>query len=507
MTRMDAAGLTGHADLVLRGGAVLVLDLLGSRASAVAVRSGQIVAVGADADMNAWIGDTTRVIELEGRAVMPGINDSHLHGSWLGARWPHTFFGGEPGAEQPSGTLASTREDRRAAIIRAGELLATLGITSYTEPGIGPGEDDGETGCFHSEVIDIYRELAAAGELRQRVTLLALYGVLDGPSDVATVLGGIRELANRREERDPRWFALPGIKLFGDLIPLTRQAWTERAYDDGSHGDLLVVGGSIEEKARGLAAMVREAHLAGLQIGIHATGDRTIDLALEAIAAAEREPGAPAARDLGHVVIHGDLATPAQLARMAELGVWLNTQAGIAAQTHDWLAGVLGAAAAAEAWPLAAAIDAGVLVLSSDSPVLGFDWRVGIADADARILAVQARARAVGESAGSGRAVVAGLVGASSVGADAGGADADVGGADADAGVADADARLHQLLRAYTALPAAQDRADSWKGTVEVGKVADLVVLGRDPFEVGAAGLPDVEVDLTVLDGRVVFER
>ncbi|WP_017793534.1 amidohydrolase family protein [Leucobacter salsicius] len=473
---MDAAESTGNADLVMRGGAVLVMDAAASRASSVAVRAGHIIAVGSDAEVDHLVGETTRVIDLAGRAVLPGINDSHLHGSWLGARWPHTFFGGDPAVEQPTGALVSTRAERRAAIGKAGQLLTELGITSYTEPGIGPGEDSGETGCFHSEVIDIYRELADAGKLSQRVTLLALYGVLDGPSDVDVVVDGIRSCVAQGEERDPRWFAIPGVKIFGDLIPLSRQAWTSHAYDDGTHGTLLVNGDSIEERAEGLAAMVREAHLAGLQVGLHATGDLTIDLALDAIAVAEREPGAPAARDLGHVIIHGDLVTPAQLKRMAELGVWLNTQAGIAAQTNGWLAGMLGEQVAAQAWPLAAAIDAGVLVLSSDSPVLGFDWRVGVADADARILATQAGSGGGEEGSGSGP-------------------------------TGDADARLHALLRAYTAVPAAQDRADAWKGTVEVGKVADLVVLERDPFDVGAAGLPGVAVDMTVLDGRVVFER
>jgi len=455
------------ADLVLRGGAVLVMDRVGSRAEAVAVQCGRIAAVGSDAEIASWVGDGTRVVELGGRAVLPGINDSHLHGAWLGARWPHTFFNApDPeAAAGVSGVLAGTRAQRRDAILRTGRLLAEYGITSYTEPGIGPGEDDGETGCFHSEIIDIYRELAAEGALLQRVTLLALYGVLDGPSDVETVLRGIADRAAAGAEADPAWFNVPGVKLFGDLIPLSRQAWTDRAYDDGTHGDLLVRGDSIEQKAERLAEMIRAAHLAGLQIGLHATGDRTIQLALDAIAEAAAVPGAPSSRQLGHVIIHGDLATEAQVRRMAELGVWLNAQAGIAATTGDWLAGMMGAEAAAEAWVYGPALDAGVLVLSSDAPVLGFDWRRGIADADARIV--------------------------------------EMGGA---ASPEAARERLHRLLRAYTAVPAEQDGAGSWKGTVSVGGVADLVVLGRDPFEVGAAGLPQVPVELTVLDGRVVFE-
>lgn len=465
----DASGVPhGTADLVLRGGTVRVMDVAGSRAEAVAVSSGRIVAAGSDAEIEAWIGDGTRVIDLRGRAVLPGINDSHLHAAWLGARWPHTFFGApDPeAAAQVSGTLAADRAARRAAILRAGRMLAELGITSYTEPGIGPGEDDGETGCFGSEVLDVYRELAASGELLQRVTMLALYGVLDGPCDVETVLAGVRDRAAADPEADSEWLNVPGIKLFGDLIPLSRQAWTERAYDDGTHGDLLVRGDSIEQRAERFAEMVRAAHAAGLQLGVHATGDRTIQLVLDAIAEAAAAPGAPTSRELGHVIIHGDLATPAQVRRMAEMGVWLNAQPGIAATTRDWLASMMGAEAADEAWQYREALDAGVLVLSSDAPILNFDWRQWIADADSRIVAM------------------------------GGGVDA-----------ASARDRLHRLLRGYTAVPAAQDRAASWKGTVEAGKVADLVVLDRDPFEAGAAGLPSVAVDLTVLDGRVVFER
>lgn len=453
---------------MLRGGTVHVLDRAGTRAEAVAASGGVIVAVGSSAEVSELIGAGTRVIELDGRAVIPGINDSHLHGAWLGTRWPHTILGApDPeAAAAVDGRLAATRAERRDAILRTGSLLSALGITSYTEPGIGPGEDGGETGCFDGDVLDAYRELAAEGALRQRVTLLALYGILDGPSNRATVLAGIAERAAAGPEPDPRWLNLPGVKVFGDLIPLSRQAWTERGYDDGTHGGLLVEGDSIEQQAEDLAAMIRAAHLSGLQLGVHATGDRTIQLVLDTIAAAEAEPGAPSARELAHSVIHGDLATAEQVRRMARLGVWLNAQSGIAAQTNDWLAGLMGPEVAAEAWPFAAALEAEVLLLSSDAPVLGFDWRRGIADAEARIVA----------GGGARDEAAAALC-------------------------------LHGLLRAYTALPAMQDRAASWKGTVEAGKVADLAVLAKDPYAAGAAGLPDVDVDLTVLDGRVVFER
>lgn len=464
MTGIGASASAEHAELVLQGGPVLVMDAAGSRADAVAVAGGRILAVGTRDDVAPLIGAATRVIELDGRAVLPGINDSHLHATWLGARWPHTFFGGHADGAQIEGVLTGDRAARRAAILRAGELLSRFGITSLTEPGIGPGEDDGETGCFTGEVLDVYRELAEAGELRQRVTLLGLYGILDGPSRLDIVTAGIAELVDAQGGSDPEWLRIAGIKIFGDLIPLSKQAWSSRPYDDGTHGGLLVEGETLEAQAEALREMVRAGHRAGLQVGVHATGDRTIEVVLDAVASAADEPGAPHPRDLGHYVIHGDLATPEQVARIAELGMWFNSQPGIAVTTADWMAGVLGEDVAP--WPYAEALDAGVLVLSSDAPILAPDWRETVAAAEAWILR---------------------------------------GGAPADP--AAAAARLHGLLRAHTAVPAEQDRAAGWKGTVEAGKVADLVVLAQDPFAVGAAGLPGVEVDLTVLDGNVVFER
>jgi predicted amidohydrolase YtcJ len=70
------------ADLVLRGGVVRTMDAgvpAGSAPSAVAVRAGRIVYVGDDAGVAALVGDATEVIELSGRAVLPGFHDTHVH--------------------------------------------------------------------------------------------------------------------------------------------------------------------------------------------------------------------------------------------------------------------------------------------------------------------------------------------------------------------------------------------------------------------------------------------
>ena len=66
---------------------------------------------------------------------------------------------------------------------------------------------------------------------------------------------------------------------------------------------------------------------------------------------------------------------------------------------------------------------------------------------------------------------------------------------------------LAEALRAYTINPARQDFAEGWKGSVEVGKVADLCVLDRPLLGLDPHDITGAEVDLTMFDGRVVFER
>src|SRR5688572_4868853 len=68
-----------RADLILLNGRVATLDQRHPTASAVAIKAGKFLAVGDDKDMQAHRGDQTQVIDVAGRTVIPGLNDSHLH--------------------------------------------------------------------------------------------------------------------------------------------------------------------------------------------------------------------------------------------------------------------------------------------------------------------------------------------------------------------------------------------------------------------------------------------
>lgn len=466
-----AGAVQRAADVVLTGGTVRTFDAAGTVGSALAVRDGRIALVGDDAEALALAGDATNVVDLTGRTAIPGINDSHLHGAWLGSMWPDTLVSPD-GQFQHDGLVDRlvTEADHRAAIRRTSALVAELGITSYTEPGLGPGEDDGPTGCFGSGVLAAYRSLAAAGELTARVTVLALFGLVDGPSDLETFEREFPRLDFRSEH--PDWLRLAGVKIFADGIPPMRSAWTRHVYDDGSTGDLLVRGADIREKEANLRAMLTRVQDAGLQVGVHATGDRSIETVVDELG---RDP--ERARALRHYVIHGDLLSPALVERMLEAGVGINAQSGLAGLGgHGPAAGaVLPPEALGDSWVMLEALRAGVpLCLSSDSPVQSPDWRRGI----------RVAAELIGDAwpERPGAAVPA---------------------------TADARrARLAELLlRCYTVNPARQDGAESWKGTLEAGKAADICVLAEDPFTTAPAQLPEVPVELTIAGGRVTFER
>ncbi|MEV0665395.1 amidohydrolase [Actinomadura luteofluorescens] len=450
------------ADLVLTGGRVHTVDARDRLAEALAVRGGRIARVGTADEVAPLIGPGTRVVPLDGRSVLPGINDSHLHGVWLGAMWPHLLMdqlAASGGHAHEAPARLETAEDRRRAILRTADLLASLGITSYTEPGLGPGEDGGPSGCFGSGALHDYAELAAEGRLKARVTALMLFGELDGRGRAADLLAGLRDFTPPADV--PGRFRVAGVKIFADGIPPMRSAWTDRPYADGSHGALLVDGGSDGEREAALRAMIDAAHDAGHQIGVHATGDRATRVVADAFAAALGRDG----RDARHYVIHGDLLSPATLTVLASNRIGLNTQAGIPVATEPMLAAALGDDALRDAWPLRDALDAGVpLCLSSDSPVLTPDWRAGMAAAVTRR-----------------------------------GLDGSVRGAAQRLALAEA-------LRAYTAAPARQDGQEDVKGSIEPGKAADLCVLGGDLFGVEPQDLPSVPVTMTVLDGEVVHE-
>ncbi|MGW7428309.1 amidohydrolase [Streptomyces sp. NPDC054861] len=563
--------MTTDADLVFLDGQVVTVDPDFAVASALAVTGGVISAVGSREDIEPLIGPATRVVGLAGATLLPGINDSHLHGcafgltrpplsldvghpavrsladvaaavreaagrvpagEWIvGGGWDpgfldecvadpsrlptrqdldavspdhpvllHSFSGHATwvnsralrlagvdrdtvappgsvivtdGAGEPTGLLQEgaqafvervlpplSPETRTAAVRAALETLAGLGVTSFTEPGLGPGGDRIMRGSMGSATLDVYRRLLADGELTARVGVLLLpTGMASTAEEFARALDTMEVPA----DTDPRLLRILGVKVFADGIVPNRTAWMHESYVGGGCGALCVGGGTDAERVAEVGAMLRHAHRAGYQLGVHVTGDRAIDTVVDAFTAATAEHPRPDAR---HYVIHGDFLGPRSMKALAEHGFGVNMNPTIKWTVADMEEEFVGPERAAYAWPYRDAIDAGVRVASgSDAPVTFPDWRQGVATMLLR------------ESKGSGR----------------------VSGPGQRIGLAEA-------IRTYTVDAAWQDFAEDWKGSLEVGKVADLCVLGGNLLTADPHDIPRMPVLLTVVDGRVVHD-
>ena len=210
-----------------------------------------------------------------------------------------------------------------------------------------------------------------------------------------------------------------------------------------------------------LIELVGEAHRSGWQVAIHTNGDQAIDNALDAIEAAiDSQPR----NDHRHRLEHCQTVREDQLARMARLGVLASVFAN-----HVWYWGdrhrdrFLGPERAERIDPLASFAAHGIThALHCDDPVTPIDPLFTIWTAVNRIT------RDGAELGPDQRATVANAV------------------------------------AGYTSAAAFLNMEEHLKGTLEVGKLADLVVLNADPFEIDPMGLAEIGVGGTVVGGDVV---
>jgi predicted amidohydrolase YtcJ len=349
---------------------------------------------------------------------------------------------------------AFSEAEQADAIERNITLLLSHGITSYTEPGIG------------AVAQRLYADKAQRGALRVRVTTL-LSRANDAYPVIADEVREILATAGPERDVDPRWYAVTGVKLRADGVPIgSRTAWMREPYVGGGRGSLVTAGETDEAKVAELTAMIALVHRAGRQVGTHATGDAAIDAVAAAYAAARRS--GPGRR---HYVIHGDFAWPQTLRVLARCGYGVSLNPNIKHLIADTQPGIVGDERAAYQVPYRSALRAGVTVTSaSDAPNVSPDWRQGLET----VLLREGR---------SGQ----------------------VSGPDERVGLRDA-------LRTYTTSAAWQDHADRWKGSLEPGMAADLCVLdgrlldGRGRLALNPHDLSDLPVAWTVVDGAVAYD-
>ena len=541
------------ADIVFVNGGIYTVGPERDWVEAMAIRGGTIVALGDNATTGRLIGAGTRVIDLTGRMALPGFHDAHSHpleggylfvycdlsksgtdvdaivrilrrcveesdDEWIiGFGIDLTLFGSNGPDRSMLDEIAPDRlffidaEDGHTALVN-GRALALAGIDAETpDPENGvierragskvpsgtlresardlvsdllpPRELDtslvamraavramngvGITSTIDAWAAELelmaYQELEADGALTMRVVTSIIdegvFGKHFGP-EFERVLAARHSYASELIEPD-------SIKIMVDGVFEGETAAVVAPYKIHGHR------GTLNHSAEELRTRVTRYDSMGLQIHFHAMGDGGVRAALDAIEYARgKNSDRLASRNLRHHVAHLGLIDAADIPRFAELNVGANFTAGWAYPTKWDLTlnlPTLGRERIDAMYPIGGVKSTGGVVVG------GGDWIYGPLDPLVSIEVGITRK--------------------------------DPDDADAEPGSKTNSVDLATMIDAYTLNGAWLMHQEDKVGTLEIGKRGDVVVLDKNLFRIPPEEISDAQVDLTVFDGNVVYER
>ncbi|HEV7614499.1 MAG TPA: amidohydrolase [Steroidobacteraceae bacterium] len=567
----------GSADTIYRHGTVYTVDANDSRQQALAIRDGRIVYVGTDAGINSLIGPHTKITDLHGRMLMPGLVDGHQHPLQGGAallkcnlnyeqlrveqmqakiqacldqtrtREPENWLevvNWFQEAMLPAGTLTTrgvldSLKTRRPIVVMSSfghtalvnsRGLQLAGITTKTPDPLGGKVGRDPSGNPSGILEDAAQEAVAklipaptpADDVKSAAaTLDALrkQGVTTF-LDAAAVPGGIEAFATLQRSgaltarahfavvitppqgRDPKkavamvkslaarydqgavgpepTVTVRNVKLFLDGV-ITAPASTgamlvpylslQGTPDNRHWGTSKSRGPEVYFPAPVLGPLLVEIAGAGFEPHMHADGDRAVREGLDGVAVLRRQfPG----RDIRAAMAHDEIVDPADFPRFKQLNVIPVLSFQWEKQAPDTMEGAreyLGAARFKYIEPAGFLAAAGArIAFGSDWPVDPLDEWFALKVGVTRTNAPQPDHKYAGrlsEDPGLSR---------------------------------------QEVLRAITMNAAYQLHRDEAIGSIEVGKLADLIVLDRNFFDVPAGQIADIKVLQTVVGGRVVYQ-
>lgn len=530
------------ADLIIFNAKIHTMNQSQPTAEAVAIYGNRIVAVGSTKEIKKLAGGNTKQIDAKGQLVLPGFNDAHTHfmsggfqlssvdlrdantpqefaerirgfaqklpegrwvtgGDWDHERWPKTDLptkelidqytpntpvfvnrldghmslanslalklagvtrqtldppGGvivrDPKTGEPTGILKdaaqsfvwkvippSTFEEKLAAARAASNHAASLGVTSIQD--MSAGIDVG-----------VYQTLLDRGELKTRI-----YAVWPLPSWDRLARTGIRAHYGNAILRTG------GLKGFSDGSLGSTTALFYEPYRDapdtrGIPSDEMFPEGAMLERIRG-------ADRAGLQVMIHAIGDKANDLILSMYEQVEREDGD---RDRRFRIEHAQHLRAQDIPRFARDKVIASMQPYHAIDDGRWAEKRIGKERAKTTYAFRSLLDSGATL------AFGTDWTVAPLDPILSIYAAVTRRTLDGKNPN-------GWVPSQKI-------------------------SVEDAVRAYTVGSAFAEFQENEKGTISVGKLADVVILSRDIFKIDPKEIEKVKVVMTIMDGHVVYE-
>jgi predicted amidohydrolase YtcJ len=548
-----APSIAADADLILHSGKIVTVDSTFAIAEAVAVKDGRVVAVGRTVDvLERERGPRTQIIDLKGQMVLPGLTDTHMHplgaalsehntpfavlrsfadirnyirqqaattpkGQWI--QVPKTFPGRLAEMRMPDRTVLDATADHPvfydasyASAVNS-YALKMSGITRNTADPPGSrivkdakGEPNGILVGRASSLIKnaprprSFTELEQIDALEQMLKRYSAAGLTSigdrGTTAEAFALYSILKKQNRLPLR---------VVMTARLRPeeIERSTWTTGQGDEWLKWGSFKVGldggmnagtaymrepygpfgaqlfGIDDPQNRGiinftpdaLLNVMRAAYNKGWQLSAHSQGGGAVDALMTTFETLNKEK--PIAPTRSHW-IHASFLSPDAIARAKKIGVLVDVQ-------PDWLhfdgaslSKVMSSEAMRYFIPLRSVVDAGVIVAGGSDHMVGWEKNTAI--------------NAYNPFLGMWIAITRKT---------------------AQGGVIHPEERLtrEEALKMYTAWAAFLQHAEKDRGSVEVGKLGDFVVVDRDYLTCPEDDIRKIEPVMTIVGGRVVYSR
>ena len=537
-----AATAPQPADLIVLSAKIWTGDPASPSAEALAARDGRLAAIGSNRDIEPLRGPKTRVIDADGRRLVPGFIDAHTHmsmggfnllavdlrhtkdpadftrqlaafartrpaGQWItDGAWDHEQW--DPPRLPAKEMLDAATGDRPACLARqdghmivCNSLALRLAQVTRQTPdppgGVIVRDASGEpTGVLKDAAMDAIGKVRPARTpeelleaLRAAMKHAASVGVTSvqdlpgtaGDLDAWATLRDRNELtvrvnyrpslsnwegalAKRSAMKEDGWLRVGGVKAYADgslgsSTALFFEPYLDDPRNSGVYAAEAIPFSDLEQR-------VVAADQAGLQVEIHAIGDRANAEILDLFDRVAMKNGP---RDRRFRIEHVQHLRPADIPRFARLGVIASMQPYHAIDDGRWAEKRIGRERCKTSYAFRSLSDAGAkLAFGSDwdvaplSPILGIDAAVTRRTID---------------------------------------------GKNPDGWFPQQRITVEQALRGYTSTAAYAAFEEKEKGTLSPGRLADFVLLSRDILSIPPAQIPRTEVAATVVGGRVVYER
>jgi predicted amidohydrolase YtcJ len=527
------------ADLVVTNANVRTMDAKRTVAKSIAVLNGKIIAIGSDADTKPLIGPKTRVIDAGGKLILPGFNDAHVHflgtgeqlssvdlrdaktpeefvqrikdfaaklpkGRWvLGGQWDHENW--TPNNLPTAALIDAATPDNPVFISRLDGHMSLANSLAMRHAGVDKNVKDvagGEivrdaagnpTGIF-KDAAKIYvgkvipkpsfeQQLEAAQAATDHAASLGVTSIQDMAA--GTNVGAYQELLRRGTLKTrvygcsplndyKRWEKTGVRAAFGDAM---LRVGCLKGYADGSLGSTTAwffdpyldapssTGLAMADVTTTMRQTIQDADKAGLQVRIHAIGDRANATILDHFQSVETANGVKERR---FTIEHAQHLRQEDIKRFGKLKVVASMHPLHIIDDGRWAGNRLDEKRLKGTYAFRTLLDTGaVLAFGSDSPVASLNPLWGIYAAVTR--------RTLDDKNPNGW-------------------------------IPEQKITVDEAVRGFTFGSAYGEFQENVKGTLEVGKLADFVIVSDDIFTIDPVKIANAKVLTTVVEGKVVFE-